>query len=229
MKKNSNFTPPLPYFSFFFVTSKLFCILFCFFVFSAYLWHVKATILFILLLSSLRLQAQVVDNSMQYVPLAAAVGLDFCGVEARHPLHERIALAATAYATLTAVAGGLKLTISETRPDGSDDKSFPSGHAARAFAGAELVRSEYGWKWGIGAYAVATGVGVLRVTGDHHYVHDVLAGAAVGVLSARMAYWLLPLERRIFGWQEKRMTVSALPTYDPSTGTIGARLTATLY
>ena len=144
------------------------------------------------------MQAQTLDDGLQYVPAAAAVGLDFCGVEACHELRERIALTATAYAAMTAVTGGLKLTVSEQRPDGSDCHSFPSGHAARAFMGAELVRSEYGWQWGVGAYAFATGVAALRVAGDHHYLHDVAAGAAIGVLSARFAYWLLPYERRLF-------------------------------
>ena len=180
----------------------------------------KVKLLLLLLLAATRLQAQVVDDGLQYVPFAAAVGLDFCGVEARHPLRERIALAATAYTALTGVAGGLKLTVSEWRPDDSDDRSFPSGHAARAFAGAELVRSEYGWQWGVCAYAVATGVSVLRVAGDHHYVHDVLAGAAIGVLSARVAYWLLPIERQVFGWN-----VTAVPSYDYATRTAGIALT----
>ena len=164
-------------------------------------------------------RAQVVDDGLQYVPLAAAVALGNCGVEARHPLRERIAVAATAYTALTAVAGGLKLTVSEWRPDDSDDRSFPSGHAARAFAGAELVRSEYGCPWGVYAYAVATGVSVLRVAGDHHYVHDVLAGAAIGVLSARLAYWLLPIERQVFGWN-----VTAVPSYEYATRTAGITL-----
>lgn len=188
--------------------------------------------LFIVLLTvtGLPLRAQVIDDGLQYVPYAAAIGLDYCGVGAvaRHPLRERIAVAATSYAALTAVAGGMKLTVSERRPDGSDTRSFPSGHAARAFAGAELVRSEYGWPWGVAAYAVATGVSVLRVTGDHHYAHDVLAGAAIGVLSARAAYWLLPLERRLFQWDENNVGVSALPIYEHGTRTVGLALTATL-
>jgi membrane-associated phospholipid phosphatase len=173
-----------------------------------------------MLLTCGQARAQVVDDGLQYVPLAAAVVLGNCGVEARHPLRERIAVAATAYTALTAVAGGLKLTVSERRPDDSDDKSFPSGHAARAFAGAEMVRSEYGWPWGIAAYTVAASVSVLRVAGDHHYVHDVLAGAAVGVLSARVAYWLLPIERQVFGWD-----VTATPSYDYATQTVGIALT----
>ena len=187
----------------------------------------KVKLLLLLLLAATRLQAQVVDDGLQYVPFAAAVGLDFCGVEARHPLRERIALAATAYTALTGVAGGLKLTVSEWRPDDSDDRSFPSGHAARAFAGAELVRSEYGWPWGVAAYAVATGVSVLRVAGDHHYVHDVLAGAAIGVLSARAAYWLLPLERKLLGWNESGRTAMALPAYSPDTKSVGVVFTMT--
>ena len=178
----------------------------------------------------LSIQAQPLDKSadyVQYVPLAAAVGLDFCGIEARHPLRERIALTATAFGALTAVAGGLKLTVSEERPDGSDNRSFPSGHAARAFAGAELVRSEYGWGWGIGAYAVAAGVSTLRITGDHHYFHDVAAGAAIGFLSTRLAYWVLPFERKVFGWDKHNTTVTAVPTYSHDTRTVGLALTAT--
>ena len=181
----------------------------------------------LLLLPLTTLRAQVLDNTLQYVPMAAAVGLDFCGIEARHPLRERIALTATAYGALTAVAGGLKLTVHERRPDGSDDRSFPSGHAARAFAGAELVRSEYGWGWGSAAYAVATGVGVLRVKGDHHYTHDIVAGAAIGVLSARAAYWLLPLERKLLGWNESGRTAMALPAYSPDTKSVGVVFTMT--
>ena len=170
------------------------------------------------------LRAQVIA----YVPMAAAVGLDFCGVEATHPLRERIAVTATSCAALVAVTGGLKLTVCEKRPDGSDYRSFPSGHTAIAFAGAELVRSEYGWQWGLGAYAIATGVGALRITGDHHYMHDVLAGAAIGVLSTRLAYWVLPFERKLFGWEQNRIALSALPAYDHSTHTVGLTFQAVI-
>jgi len=173
----------------------------------------KMIIAILMLSASIRLNAQTVVDVGQYVPLAAAVGLGFCNVEARHCLRERVALTATSFAALTAVTGGLKLIVSERRPDDSDNRSFPSGHSARAFAGAELVRSEYGWGWGIGAYALATGVGVLRITGDHHYTHDVIGGAAIGVLSSRLAYWLLPLERRLFGWDKNDFVVTALPAF----------------
>ena len=189
----------------------------------------KLKILLFWVLFPLKMNAQVVGDVAQYVPLATAVGLDFCGVEAKHPLRERICLAATAFTTLTATAGALKLTVSERRPDGSDYRSFPSGHAARAFAGAEMVRSEYGWAWGLGAYALATGVGILRITGDHHYTHDVLAGAAIGVASTRLAYWLLPVERRLLGWESKEVSIGAVPTYSPASQSVGFALTMTFH
>ena len=189
----------------------------------------KLKFLLLLALFSLKLGAQTADDALQYAPLAAAVGLDFCGIEARHPLRERICLAATAYTALTATAGGLKIIVSERRPDDSDNRSFPSGHAARAFAGAELVRSEYGWTWGAAAYAVATTIGVLRITGNHHYTHDVVAGAAIGFASARLAYWLLPMEKELFGWDNKNVAVSVLPAYNHDTRSFGVALTATLY
>ena len=81
-----------------------------------------------MVLAGLQMRAQTVDDCLQYVPVATAVGLDFCGVEARHELRERIAVAATAYTALTVAAGSLKLMVSERRPDGSDSNSFPSGH-----------------------------------------------------------------------------------------------------
>lgn len=84
-------------------------------------------------------------------------------------------------------AGGttfvLKELIHERRPDGSDNKSFPSGHTSVSFAAAATLEKRYGWKAGIPAVAVASFVGLARVQADKHYVHDVVAGAAIGSIS----------------------------------------------
>jgi len=79
---------------------------------------------------------------------------------------------------------GLKLAIDKERPDGSDRNSFPSAHTSLAFHGAAFIHKRYGWKKSIPAYIGATFVGYSRVYADKHYVEDVLAGAAIGVLSA---------------------------------------------
>ena len=38
-----------------------------------------------------------------------------------------------------------------------------------------------------------------------------MGGAVTGFVSARLAYLLLPVERRLFGWDKTRVTVTALP------------------
>jgi hypothetical protein len=82
----------------------------------------------------------------------------------------------------TTVTYGLKFAVDEQRPNG-EDGSFPSGHTSITFAGAEFIRKQYGWQWGAPAYAAAGFVGWSRVETQDHWWHDVLAGAAIGVLS----------------------------------------------
>jgi membrane-associated phospholipid phosphatase len=86
-----------------------------------------------------------------------------------------------------AVAGGttfvLKDLIHERRPDGSDGRSFPSGHTSVSFAAAATLDKRYGWKAGLPALVMATLVGFARVQADKHYVQDVLAGAVIGSAS----------------------------------------------
>ena len=93
----------------------------------------------------------------------------------------------------------LKYTTKIERPDKSTRNSFPSGHAAIAFMGAEFLRQEYKdvspW-YGIAGYAVATGTGLLRVYNDRHWFGDVVAGAGFGILSTKAAYWLYPMLQR---------------------------------
>lgn len=156
-----------------------------------------------------------VDDVGQFVPTVANFGLSICGVKAKHDWRERIALMATSMLICEGVTYTLKHTVHSTRPDGTDNHSFPSGHAARAFRGAEILRSEFGWGWGAGGYAVAVGVGALRIHHHRHRFGDVAAGAAIGFLSARAAYLLLPLERKLFRWNKSDVTAVAVPSWSP--------------
>ncbi len=74
----------------------------------------------------------------------------------------------------------LKYGIDAERPNGGG-QSFPSGHTASAFMGAEYIRQQHGWGWGIPAYAAAGWVGYTRVESNNHYWRDVAAGAAIGI------------------------------------------------
>ncbi|MEA3052416.1 MAG: hypothetical protein QOG72_1319 [Sphingomonadales bacterium] len=94
----------------------------------------------------------------------------------------------------------LKLAVAERRPDGSDRRSFPSGHSSASFAAAATLQRRYGWKIGVPATLVAGFVGVARVEAHKHFWHDVLAGAAIG----EAAGWLLTSPRndrvRVLPW-----------------------------
>lgn len=111
---------------------------------------------------------------------------------------------------VTAVAASylLKHIVKKERPDGSDNKSFPSNHATAAFAGAAFLQRRYGWKYAVPAYAVSTYVAWGRVYAKKHDFWDVLAGAAIG---AGCAY----IYTRPFATEHK---VVVAPAFTPDGG-----------
>lgn len=79
------------------------------------------------------------------------------------------------------VCYGLKYAIKKERPDGSDNRSFPSNHTGFSFAGATFLQKRYGWEWGVPAYLMSGYVAWGRVYSKQHDFWDVLAGAAIGI------------------------------------------------
>ena len=96
--------------------------------------------------------------------------------------HEGLVQYAKSFLATVGTTYALKYSISTDGPDG-DSNSFPSGHTAIAFSGASFLQRRYGWKYGIPAYVAASFVGWSRIESDNHYLKDVLAGAALGVIS----------------------------------------------
>ena len=87
----------------------------------------------------------------------------------------------------------LKAMIKEERPDHSDNKSFPSGHATIAFAAARSIDKEFRKDciWiPIAGYAAATAIGVERIANKRHHWYDVVAGGALGFGAAELTWWL---------------------------------------
>jgi membrane-associated phospholipid phosphatase len=79
----------------------------------------------------------------------------------------------------------VKFTVQRERPDRSNNKSFPSGHSASAFATATVLHRHYGWKIGIPAYALGGYVSLARMAWNRHHATDVVMGAGFGIASAR--------------------------------------------
>lgn len=162
-----------------------------------------------------------VDDYLQYLPIVGYLGLGSIGVKGQISFKERLMVGLTAYASTALLTKSIKLTVDEARPDGSDENSFPSGHTAIAFMGAELIRIEYGTWPAVGAYTVASTVAFLRLYNNQHWLNDVVAGAGIGILSARIGYWLLPVWRKLFKWDKSDKYITIAPSYNPTTNTCG--------
>lgn len=97
-----------------------------------------------------------------------------------------------------------KAAINKTRPDKSDDQSFPSNHTSTAFGAATTLSIRYGWQVAIPAYTVATLVGVGRTKADRHYWEDAAAGAVIGTLAGWAFTDPSNTQLRIIPWANRR-------------------------
>lgn len=141
------------------------------------------------------------ETWLQFLPAAGYGIASACGA-GEHSFFEQLVVGVTAYALMFGSTQAIKYAVNTQRPNDSP-RSFLSGHTATAFMGAELVRMEYGIWWGLAAYSVAGATAFLRIWNNWHWTSDVIAGAGLGILSAHAAYWLLPLERKLFHLDSK--------------------------
>ena len=161
-----------------------------------------------------------IDDISQYTPAATALGLDALGIKGKNTFKNKAIILSTSYVIMGLAVNVLKRTSSSERPDGSNNNSFPSGHTATAFMGAELLYQEYKDKsiwYGISGYIVATGTGAFRIYNNRHWLSDVVAGAGIGILSTKAAYWLFPTINKIFNPKETNTRTSFIPFYDGKT------------
>ena len=159
-----------------------------------------------------------IDDYLQYVPIVAVYGFNASGIKGKNNFGNRTALLVKSELIMAVLTFSLKNITEVPRPDTGETNSFPSGHTAQAFMAATFMAKEYGEKsiwYSVGAYSVATSVGVLRVLNNRHWASDVLVGAAVGILSTNIAYLT-----HQYKWGGQRNRVVFLPSYSGSTGGI---------
>ena len=84
--------------------------------------------------------------------------------------------------TLTQV---LKVSTQRERPDGSNNHSFPSGHASATFATATVLQRHLGWRAAVPTYTLATYVAMSRLQENRHFLSDVVFGSTLGVVAGR--------------------------------------------
>ncbi|MDX1388727.1 MAG: phosphatase PAP2 family protein, partial [Acidobacteriota bacterium] len=103
---------------------------------------------------------------------------------------ERLALEIGGNQLNNVLTGSLKELTGRLRPDESDDRSFPSGHASQAFTRATFARFNVNQLESVPRAgkitlkatftAIAAGTAWARVEGGKHYPSDVMFGAALG-------------------------------------------------
>lgn len=152
-----------------------------------------------------------IDDYMQYAPAVTVYALNLFGVKGEHNFVDRTIILATSYLCMGVLVNGIKYTTRIRRPNGGEHNSFPSGHTATVFMGAEFLRMEYrNHPWiGVAGYTVASLVGCSRIYNNKHWVNDVVMGAGIGILSARVGYWVHKPIRNLFPKSKnKPMTLS---------------------
>jgi 4-amino-4-deoxy-L-arabinose transferase-like glycosyltransferase len=164
------------------------------------------------------------DNYLMFAPTFSVYALNAAGIHGRDNFKDRTIILLMANVFANGTVFGVKSWAHELRPNGSNYQSFPSGHTAEAFAGAEFMRMDYKdvspW-YGIAGYAMATATGLLRMYNDAHWASDVIAGAGVGIASTRLAYWLYPKVQHLFSHKNsdpEHVTI-LMPSY--SGGSLG--------
>jgi hypothetical protein len=163
-----------------------------------------------------------IDDITQYLPAASVYALNLVGIKGKHNFKDRTVILGLSALFVAASVNGIKYTTKVERPDKSARNSFPSGHTATAFMGAEFLWQEYKdvsiW-YGIAGYAVAAGTGALRIYNNRHWLSDVVFGAGLGMLSVKLACWIHPsIERTFSGNRKNSRNMALYPYYNGQQG-----------
>ena len=102
-----------------------------------------------------------------------------------------------------AIVQGTKFAVRRDRPTGACC-SFPSGHAAAAWAAASVIERHFGYRMALPTIVIASYVATSRLHDNVHFLSDVLMGSAIGTAAGwtvvgrhgRSSYALTPVPIR---------------------------------
>lgn len=153
------------------------------------------------------------DDALQYSPAAAVYALNVLGIAGKHNFADRTFTYVIAEGLMISSTQLMKRGMSRPDAHGNILHGFPSGHTATAFLAAEFLSQEYGdrsvW-YTVGGYSAAALVAVLRVRNNFHYMSDVITGAGIGIASAKLAYLVYPVLKRVV-LPKKRNNIVIMP------------------
>lgn len=157
------------------------------------------------------------DDYIQYTPAELMFTMKAFGYEGRTDRWDAMLVSdAFSAVIMTGTTKGIKYLVKRQRPDIDEFDSFPSGHTATAFMAATLLHKEYGWRsplFSLGGYAAATVTGLSRLMNNRHWMSDVVTGAAIGIGSVHLGYYLSDLifkDRHIYdGYERQKISYNA--------------------
>lgn len=133
-----------------------------------------------------------VDEYLKWLPIGSIFILDAFNVDTRDDFKKQLLISGASVAILNAIVQPLKKVTHEIRPNWSvNENSFPSSHTATSFLCAEIFHQELKDQYPVVSnmgYVVSAATGVLRILKNKHWVTDVVAGAALGILVGKGMY-----------------------------------------
>ena len=138
-----------------------------------------------------------VDIAMEWLPVADVL-LSILQKRMKKLVAQLVLFVSIAELISNAIVNILKDCVDRRRPGlRLKYNSFPSRHTAISFCGAEIIclQEDSNYSKIIGFYLVAITTAALRIRRKKHWFSDVVAGAIIGIISARFSYKII---RRIY-------------------------------
>jgi hypothetical protein len=137
-----------------------------------------------------------IDDWLKFGPAIEMYAFDMAGIKHSNSVFDQTKYLLISHLLTAAIVQTLKVTTKVIRPSGGIH-SFPSGHTSYAFVGATVLFHEFRETRPLLAcsgFALATATGILRITNDAHWLPDVMAGAAIGILVTNLVYQIEPFK-----------------------------------
>jgi membrane-associated phospholipid phosphatase len=159
------------------------------------------------------------DDFLMFVPALTMYTADLLKVESKNDAFTQTKYLLISGIVTNIVTFGIKHLSNETRPNGEDELSLPSGHTSNAFVMATVLFHEFKDTKPVLAYSgfvFASATGVLRVLNNEHWTSDVLVGAGIGIIITDLVYRFEPLKN----WnpfKNRKVSTIISPSYKENT------------
>ena len=152
------------------------------------------------------------DSYFKWIPYAATFTAHLFGVRTKNNWLRQLIVAGSAEALRYLITDNVKNISTERRPlPYIDRRSFPSGHSSSSFAGAFFMQQELNYSFPVlsyAGYACAVTTGVIRLMKSRHWLKDVMAGAVIGVVSAKLAFIAIDKLSAVINRREKEAMIT---------------------